>query len=140
MILSIVFYERKNVIFMIKILNLRKIILFMMFFAIEFFLASSQFLRNYWIFINHGIFLRKIFTKTLLIPISKIKFSVAKFDQVKKRTEFLQDLCTIQNLYRKMDSKIFKIIMLKVNFAQFFCLNFLEIIRDCAKPFSQRHV
>ena len=43
MISSVVFYERKNVIFMKKIVNLRKIILSKIFFVIEFFLFEKFF-------------------------------------------------------------------------------------------------
>ena len=50
--------KEKTSFFMKKIQNLRKIILLMMFFVVEFFLtiASYQFLKNDWILINHGLF------------------------------------------------------------------------------------
>ena len=64
-ILSVLSYQRKNIIFYDK--NLRKIILLMMFFVIEFFLTitSYKFLKNAWILINHGLFFREIYTLQL---------------------------------------------------------------------------
>ena len=58
-ILPVVSYERKNIIFYVNILNLRKITLLIIFFAIEFFItiASYQFLKNDWTFIYHGLFM-----------------------------------------------------------------------------------
>ena len=48
----------KNIIFYVKIQNLQKIIPLIIFFAIEFFLtiASNQFLKIDWIFMNHALF------------------------------------------------------------------------------------
>ena len=42
-------------------LNLRKIILLIKFFAIDFFrtIGTYQFLKNDWIFINHGLFFKQ---------------------------------------------------------------------------------
>ena len=55
-----------------KIFNLRKTILLIMFLVIEFFLtiASYEFFKNDWIFINLDLFPRE--NTTLLFPILKI--------------------------------------------------------------------
>ena len=60
MILPAVPYERKNIIFHEKIESLRKAILLIMFFVIEFYLiiASYQFLKNDCIFMNYGLLFR----------------------------------------------------------------------------------
>ena len=69
MILSFIFYE--------KHLNLRKIILLMMFFLVEFFLTivSYQFFKNDWILINYGLFIFKqnVFVQKLLVTILATK-------------------------------------------------------------------
>ena len=57
-ILSVMYYERKIIIFYGKNFKLTKNHTFNNFFGIDFFLtsASYQFLKNNWNFMNHGLF------------------------------------------------------------------------------------
>ena len=59
MILWVVFYERKNIFYVRKLILTKNNIL-ITFFLLEFFLipASHMFFKNDWIFINHGLFFR----------------------------------------------------------------------------------
>ena len=58
----------------------------MTFFVIKFFLTipSYEIFKNYWIFINHGLFFGKKFSTTLLFPISKICKKNLKYSYLKK--------------------------------------------------------
>ena len=62
-------------------------ILLKMFFVLIFFLtiASYQFVKNYWIFVNHDFFSGKIFSTSLLFPILIIKNKVFKYSYFVKR-------------------------------------------------------
>ena len=53
--------EENTLFYMKAALNLRKIILLIKFFAIDFFrtIGTYQFLKNDWIFINHGLFFKQ---------------------------------------------------------------------------------
>ena len=66
-ILSVVLYEKKTLFFMKKTPNLRKMILLIMFFVIEFFftIASYQSFKNHSFFIIHGSFFREKYSLQL---------------------------------------------------------------------------
>ena len=74
MILSVISYERKNIIICKKILNLVKIIFSTMFFVKEFFffIVFYLFFNNDWIFIIHGLFFQGKYSLELYFPILKI--------------------------------------------------------------------
>ena len=93
-ILSVVSYGRKNIIFHEKISNLRKIILLIMFFVIAFFYYYTlpTFLKLLDFYKSWLIFSGKIFFTPLLFSILKVKFLIAKIvKRIFKKKHFLNN-------------------------------------------------
>ena len=82
--LSVVFYVRKSILFYGRIQNFRRIILSIIYFLIQFFHYCFSTTIKKWLDFHESWlnFSGRIFSTTLLFPISKVKFSVAEIVKI----------------------------------------------------------